>query len=542
MIKLSLRERGCALLLLLMFAFFGPGFQSIPLSGACFLLYYVGLVYCSERWYDFALIIIVHSVGFWLDYLYLFGRDGASVLFMSIFPIVFSTLMAITFIPPFKLLTKRYPRLSLESGGVYILPIAFTGVFSMITTWAPSGSWGNFGYFSVMDFAAFMQVTTLFGLDGVNFLLSWTVSHLFCWMTRRKRIQGTEAKKRTQRQLKRYIAVVFVVFFYSGARQLNSYGRFFQESIQDWEQDKINAVCLTGYDTEGVLRSRLNKTASVASQGLFINKADLSFDTPDLILWSEGSVSVANQAEKDVLFDGMKDIAIENNVMIGFGYMEVLEHPANGYTQKNMFSLILPNGTVGISYQKVHPVIKIEDSTEPGTDAVKPVDAGPRYGTINAAICFDYDFPDYMRKVARGASLILQPGEDWGPIGVLHARMGAMRALENGVTLFRCSSGGVSGVYDAYGNVLVETVLGSVEGETNAFTAQIPVTGAVWTLYTYLGGALGYCCVALSMLMLLLCLVPENTVRNIDLLYLFLYRPDIEMDEDPLLMQQTFDI
>ncbi len=70
------------------------------------------------------------------------------------------------------------------------------------------------------------------------------------------------------------------------------------------------------------------------------------------------------------------------------------------------------------------------------------VDVGP-LGHVGAAICFDFDFPAFIAAAARGADLLLQPGADWGPLGLLHSEMGAMRAIENGITVFRCASGSV---------------------------------------------------------------------------------------------------
>jgi len=96
------------------------------------------------------------------------------------------------------------------------------------------------------------------------------------------------------------------------------------------------------------------------------------------------------------------------------------------------------------SYVKRHPVPIIEADALAG----KAYSSGPPslpsspFGRLAGAICFDMDFPQWVRKGGReGVSLLLQPSWTWGPLGQLHAYGSAVRAVENGFNLFRCSSG-----------------------------------------------------------------------------------------------------
>ena len=144
-------------------------------------------------------------------------------------------------------------------------------------------------------------------------------------------------------------------------------------------------------------------------------------------------------------------------------------------------------------YQKVHPVVGVEDGTAPGTAPAPAVQT--RYGRVGGAICYDFDFPDFLRQASRGADLMLQPGWDWGPLGLLHANMDAVRAVENGVTVFRCSSGGVSGVYGPYGDVVLQKVTGKWKG--TGYIADIPMRRQVVTVYSTVGHLGVYVCLGL---------------------------------------------
>ncbi len=139
-------------------------------------------------------------------------------------------------------------------------------------------------------------------------------------------------------------------------------------------------------------------------------------------------------------------------------------------------------------------MLGVEDYVQPGS--VTPPVVATSLGPVGVGICFDFDFPETIRLNSRGASLMLQPGWDWSTIGILHVRMGAMRAVENGFTLRRCSSGGVSGVCPPYGSSAFETVFGTVEERnssrsTAAYTSYVPLLPRVATLSSYIGPALG---------------------------------------------------
>ena len=309
-----------------------------------------------------------------------------------------------------------------------------------------------------------------------------------------------------------------MLFVYSGARNVNSFGRFYQTSIEDWAQEQANAVCLVGYSNITTPEEVLAATRAAATDGLFIPRGNLSARaSADIVLWSETAVFLAEPAP---FLAQLADIARASGAVIGLGYTMPLAHPEGEYSMLNMFALVLPDsaGGAGINYQKLHPVLGVEDDVQPGS--VTPPVVQSALGLIGVGICFDYDFPETIRLNSRGASLMLQPGWDWSTSGILHARMGAMRAVENGFTLLRCSSGGVSGVYTPYGTSAFETVLGTVEERnssrsTAAYTSYVPLLPRVAMLYSYIGPALGIFCTVVWFGMMLAALLPLRIVNEL---------------------------
>lgn len=125
-------------------------------------------------------------------------------------------------------------------------------------------------------------------------------------------------------------------------------------------------------------------------------------------------------------------------------------------------------------------------ATPPGPP-VLPVAESPRLGRLGGAICFDMDFPGFLRQAgAAGVDLLLQPSNTWGPIGEYHFRNNALRAVEGGFTYLRCSAGGYSGVADPLFTFVHHQA--SLNRDVLAFS--VPLQGHVWTPYAHGAGAL----------------------------------------------------
>jgi len=322
-----------------------------------------------------------------------------------------------------------------------------------------------------------------------------------------------------------FLIVSFFLFLYPNIRTITSYGQFYQRNIETWNQESVRAVCLAGYGSMVSIQDRLAQTQNISQQALFLSPNELHPQTAQLILWSEESWYVNTLEEENYIFQQVGAIAHNSKVTIGIGYRAPLTSNSTIYSYRNMFILVNTQGQIDLKYQKVHPVPGIEDNIEPGIHRPPLVSMESIPGvTLGAAICFDFDFPTFIQKTTRkhfssSESLImLQPGWDWGPIGIVHARMVAQRAVENGFTLFRCSSGGVSGVYDAYGNVITETIMGTKLHDTlksaSSYTARIPILPRVRTPYSLLGDSFGIICFFLWVILMFLVMVRDSWIRR----------------------------
>ncbi len=131
-----------------------------------------------------------------------------------------------------------------------------------------------------------------------------------------------------------------------------------------------------------------------------------------------------------------------------------------------------------------------------------PGDRVERLGPFAAFVCFEADFPGEVRRLAKGARLLVNVSNDgWFGRGYgrrQHLMMSRMRAVENGLWLLRAANDGISASVDPYGNVRARTPEGVPavlaapyalgEGGRTLFAraGELPVLGAAYLL-TILG-------------------------------------------------------
>ena len=115
-------------------------------------------------------------------------------------------------------------------------------------------------------------------------------------------------------------------------------------------------------------------------------------------------------------------------------------------------------------------------------------------GRIAGAICFDADFPSYMRRAGLGTTeLFVLPVNEWRSIKDIHFQMHVFRAIENGMPILRAAALGLSAAVDPWGRVL--GVADHLAPGDSTLVAQLPI-GHVPTLYSRVGDLFAWLCVA----------------------------------------------
>jgi apolipoprotein N-acyltransferase len=213
---------------------------------------------------------------------------------------------------------------------------------------------------------------------------------------------------------------------------------------------------------------------------------------------------VAFKADEDALLERGRHFAVKNKLYLLMGLCIV--HPGKITPGKkyleNEAILVGPEGGILIRFHKNNPVPMVEAS-EPG-DGVIPLVETP-YGRIAVSICYDADFPLQMRQLDRKrADLLLLPSGDWYSISPFHTYMAVYRGIENGCSVLREVTSGLSIGVDYRGR-RAGGLYYFREG-TKLWLVDLPI-GHTDTIYSRIGDLLAYGCGLLTVLMLLFLLI-----------------------------------
>src|SRR5262249_45495077 len=115
-------------------------------------------------------------------------------------------------------------------------------------------------------------------------------------------------------------------------------------------------------------------------------------------------------------------------------------------------------------------------------------------GRVAGAICFDADFPSYLRRAGLEATeLFVLPVTEWRLIKDIQFPMYVFRAIANAILIVRASAGGLSAAIDPWGRVL--GIADHFAPGDSTLVAQVPVIH-VPTMYARVGDLFAWMCVA----------------------------------------------
>jgi apolipoprotein N-acyltransferase len=379
-------------------------------------------------------------------------------------------------------------------GTALVFPAAWVAVEFLQARLTPNATWSSlagtqFGNLPLMQLAAYV------GVFGISFLIAWFASTAelawsrgFDWNV----VRGPVLL---------FAAVSFVVFS-GGATRV---------AIAPTDRPAMRVAMLgrpSGIFVPGEMTRIAEGRVSSAERPGFDDKLSRLHDWyldgsrrearagARLIAWPEQNLLVFSEDEA-AFIERAQRLAAEERAYLAMGLGTV--YLGDPKPLENKLVLIDPAGRVAMSYRKTHPVPGWEASIMKAGDGRLPVVATDD-GRIAGAICYDADFPEFIRQAALGsADLLIVPANEWKAIKHLHYQMAAFRAIETGATLVRPAAVGISSAIDAWGRVL-----GSVDeasARDHALVVQVPVRG-VQTLYSRIGDLFAWLCVTAAVVAL----------------------------------------
>jgi apolipoprotein N-acyltransferase len=138
--------------------------------------------------------------------------------------------------------------------------------------------------------------------------------------------------------------------------------------------------------------------------------------------------------------------------------------------QKPQLVIADETGEIAVTYEKQHPMM----GSEPRRKVRMPPALLQRdLFAVSAVICFDLDFNDLVRPVARAGGVLAVPANDWMGVEQLHHRSSVWPAVMAGVPVVRSVGHGISAVFDAAGRVRAQA--NSFHGPV-VLVADVPIS------------------------------------------------------------------
>jgi len=433
---------------------------------------------------------------YWLAYPVITGALFLAVRGMTPLPLpIFAASMAISglvLLLPYLLHRVLFQRLPFVLHTL-LFPVLMV-TLDYLSSMGGWGSWGHVVYGS--GNLMVLQLTSVTGIWGVGFLIAWTAAVGNSLWAR----DGNRINNGLMITWGSVMLVILLFGFFrlkmTAARQSISVAGVMleQEQQKAFESALLPLVADSTVTREAAAQVR---TLSLTLADSLIAKTDrIAKLDVELILMNEAAVPVF-QSDADSLVDRFRAIARTRRVTLGATMAVVNDDLSMGMKQAIQNRLLLISSTGEVMWQYAKSVLVPGPETymsQPGDSTIQVAELTP--GRISGAICYEMDFPAYIRQTSQLKSeLFLVPANDWVHIKRTHAKMARVRAIENGTALFRVVSRGLSQAVDPMGRVLAEWDYFEDEG---VFKTDLAI-GNVRTVYGIIGDGFALLCVILAL-------------------------------------------
>lgn len=354
-----------------------------------------------------------------------------------------------------------------------VFPLARTALEYLVSLIIPYGGFTSLAYTQDGNLPL-LQLLSITGTGGVTFLAVWFASAInWAW-------EHDFDARTTRNGVGTYASILASVLLFGGARL----------ALFPPKSGTVRVACFTQFDQRAsglpVDRAAFREaTAKIQNDYLERTRREARAGAR-IISWPEVAAPVAKEDEAGFIERGRQVAQGEQIYLL----MSLHTYMGPGQLWENKIILIHPSGTVLWDYLKAK--IPPGDPDRRGDGSIRVSDTP--YGRLGGVICFDMDFPILIRQAGKvRTDILFAPYLDWEAIKLTHARMAVFRAIENGFSLVRPTSNGLSLVVDYQGRVLA--AVDHFTAKDRVLVAQVPTEG-VRTLYSRIGDAFAWLCVA----------------------------------------------
>ena len=349
---------------------------------------------------------------------------------------------------------------------VFAYPVMWVMADTLMAAILPDGNWASLAY-SQAEVLPLLQVTSLFGVAGLLFLLALIPSALAICLVFGRRL----AWARWAPTIPLVMLAAALAYGHASLQQgTNGDDVMFGLVAID---DAIGPHAAPAY-AENIWRGYERQVASLAARGAHV------------IVLPEKIATLApldaQQAQRR-----LAALAAQHRVWIEAG----MDIDDGTRAQRNVAWLLTPAGIVAAEYQKHFMAPPERGFLKGSAFSMSSID-GAAYGL---AICKDMHFAVLGRAYGqRRAAVMLVPAWDFQADRWMGARITLTRGVESGYSIVRSSREGLLTVSDSLGRVLAEQRSAPLPGA--AMLAKLRVGAPQATLYDRIGDLFGWMCVA----------------------------------------------
>jgi apolipoprotein N-acyltransferase len=338
------------------------------------------------------------------------------------------------------------------------------------------------------SFTTLVQTASITGIWGISFLITWFASIVnTIWENRfdLRVPRGTDYTRLVLNPVSVFVAAALLVVIYGSVRIATSPSRAKTVRVAGITVEHPTdywALLDIGTPKEEVDIYR--EEIQGLEDALFTESSRAAQAGAKIIFWAEGN-GVVIEEELEGFISRAGDFTKRYEVYFAPAILELRYGSNLNYNEVLMFT---PEGELAFTYQKTKSWLPVE------SDGVIRTIETP-YGTLAAAICFDLDFPNFMRQAAKaGTDIMLIPGYDSERIRPFHTEPALLRGIEGGYSVVRQVNEGTSAASDHRGAVLARQDYFMTKDRL--MLADVPVEGTR-TVYSYLGDWFAWGSVAL---------------------------------------------
>lgn len=341
---------------------------------------------------------------------------------------------------------------------------------------------------SQFSFNQLAQLSTITGMFGISFIVVWFAS-IMNWI-----IENNYSKHSIRKAILIYGAVFLSIMIF-GILRLSS--------LSD-NQNTVKVATISGKtDIHGIVEKEQAEFIKLIDnpemeipdrffanedtiQNQIENTVKAAKNGAKIIVWNEDAL-ILNNKQLDSLLVKSKTISKTYNAYILLAFLEKDNSSApKPFNNRSVF--ITPKGKIAWEYLKSHPAPPEAPIINIGNSIIPYIDT--EYGRIGNVICYDLDFPTYLRQAGKNSiDIMLVPAYDWERYAFLHSNMACFEALQSGFSLIRSNGAGINIVTDNQGKIIAE--MNTYTSKSKILYADLPLYKAT-TIYSKIGNIFVY--------------------------------------------------